>query len=57
MMPLMDALFIETNPVPVKSALSMMGRIEYELRLPLCNMSDTNFNKLKQALVAYGLIP
>jgi 4-hydroxy-tetrahydrodipicolinate synthase len=35
MIPLIDTLFIETNPVPVKAALSMMGMIEYELRLPL----------------------
>lgn len=56
MSPLMDALFIETNPVPVKAALSMMGKIEYELRLPLCKMSDSNYDKLRQALVDYGLI-
>ena len=36
MTPLIDALFIETNPVPVKAALAMMGKISYELRLPLC---------------------
>jgi len=56
MLPLMDALFIETNPVPVKAALSMMGKIEYELRLPLCKMSDSNYDKLRQVLVDYGLI-
>lgn len=57
MLPLMDALFIETNPVPVKAALSMMGKVEYEVRLPLCKMSDSNYYKLRQALVDYGIIP
>ena len=57
MLPLIDALFIETNPIPVKAALSMMGKIEYELRLPLCRMSDSNYDKLRQELVDYGLIP
>jgi len=42
--------------VPVKAALSMMGKIEYELRLPLCKMSDGNYDKLRQVLVDYGLI-
>jgi len=53
---LIDALFIETNPVPVKAALAMMGRIQYEVRLPLCKMSDANYDKLKKALKDYGLI-
>jgi 4-hydroxy-tetrahydrodipicolinate synthase len=56
MMPLMDMLFIETNPVPVKAALYMMGKIEYELRLPLCKMSDGNYDKLRKTLVDYGLV-
>jgi 4-hydroxy-tetrahydrodipicolinate synthase len=56
MSPLIDALFMEVNPIPVKAALSMMGRIEYEYRLPLCRMSDANFDKLRKAMVNYGLI-
>lgn len=56
MRPLMESLFFETNPIPSKAALSMMGKIEYELRLPLCRMSDANYNKLKNVLVNYGLI-
>ena len=56
MSPLIDALFIETNPVPVKAALSMMGKIEYELRLPLAKLTDANYNKLKKAILDYGLI-
>ncbi len=56
MRPLMDALFFETNPIPSKASLFMMGKIEYELRLPLCRMSDANYERLKNVLVNYGLI-
>lgn len=51
-----EALFLETNPVPVKRALSLMDKIELEFRLPLCEMSKTNLDKLKYALKNYGLI-
>jgi 4-hydroxy-tetrahydrodipicolinate synthase len=54
--PLCQAMFIETNPIPVKTALALMGMITGELRLPLCPMSEGNVNKLKAALRAYGLI-
>ena len=47
LVPLIDALFIETNPVPVKAALSMMGKIAYDVRLPMYKMSDGNYEKLK----------
>ena len=56
MSPLIDALFIETNPIPVKAALSLMGKIDYELRLPLCRMLPKNEESLKKAMQAYGLI-
>ncbi|MCE5283167.1 MAG: 4-hydroxy-tetrahydrodipicolinate synthase [Deltaproteobacteria bacterium] len=56
MSPLIDALFIETNPVPVKAALSLMGKIEYDLRLPLCRMSEKNLETLKSVMKEYGLI-
>ncbi|HNY49995.1 MAG TPA: 4-hydroxy-tetrahydrodipicolinate synthase [Smithella sp.] len=56
MSPLIDALFIEVNPVPVKAALALMGRIECEYRLPLCKMSDANHEKLKKVMTDYGLI-
>jgi 4-hydroxy-tetrahydrodipicolinate synthase len=56
MAPLMDVLFIETNPVPVKAALSMMGMIEYELRLPLCKMSGDNDDKLRKVISDYGFV-
>jgi 4-hydroxy-tetrahydrodipicolinate synthase len=56
MSPLIDAMFIEVNPIPVKAALSLMEKIEYEYRLPLCKMSDANYGKLKKVMTDYGLI-
>lgn len=53
---LFHALFLETNPIPVKTALSLMGRCSAELRLPLCPLSTENLERLKQALKGYGLI-
>ncbi|MBN2407853.1 MAG: 4-hydroxy-tetrahydrodipicolinate synthase [Elusimicrobia bacterium] len=49
-LPLMDALFIETNPGPVKEALAMMGKIKPELRLPLVNLSEINRQKLRKVI-------
>jgi 4-hydroxy-tetrahydrodipicolinate synthase len=49
--PLNRAMFIETNPVPAKTALHMMGKIEEEFRLPLCPMSEPNRDKLKNILI------
>lgn len=57
MSPLIDALFIETNPIPVKTAMAMMGKIDPELRLPLCRMAEKNEAVLKKAMQQYGLIP
>lgn len=54
--PLHGAMFIETNPIPAKTSLALMGRITEEFRLPLCSMSDANRDKLKKALKEYGLI-
>ena len=56
MSPIMEGCFLEVNPIPVKAALAMMGKIEYELRLPLCKMSDHNYQKLKKIMTDYGLI-
>lgn len=56
MSPLIDALFLEVNPVPVKAALALMGKIKLEYRLPLCNMSEGNLAKLKNVMTQYGLI-
>ncbi len=52
-----DAMFLETNPGPVKAALALMGKCGGEVRLPLCGLSEENANRLKAALSAYGLIP
>ena len=55
--PLFGALFYETNPVPAKTALAMMGKIESdEVRLPLAPMSDANKDRLKEVLVNLKLI-
>ena len=54
-LPLMESLFIETNPVPVKAALRLMGRGTGEVRLPLCEMAPANAEKLARALAAAGL--
>jgi 4-hydroxy-tetrahydrodipicolinate synthase len=56
MEPLHGAMFIETNPIPVKTSLALMGRIAEEFRLPLCPMADANKEKLKKALKDYGLL-
>jgi 4-hydroxy-tetrahydrodipicolinate synthase len=54
--PLFKDLFIETNPVPVKAALAMMGEIEEEYRLPLVPMSPRNRETLKNTLRACGVL-
>ena len=56
LLPLIDALFSEVNPIPVKAALAMMGRIENALRLPLCPLSDEKQARLRKALAAVGAI-
>jgi len=52
---LIRVLFIETNPIPVKTALKAMGLIEANLRLPLFRMGASNLNKLKSVLKEYKL--
>jgi 4-hydroxy-tetrahydrodipicolinate synthase len=56
MFPLCKAMFYETNPGPVKTAMQLLGRLNGELRLPLAPMSDPNRDKLAKALKAYGLL-
>ncbi len=56
LLPLVKAMFIETNPGPVKCAMAMMGLIKANLRLPLSAMSDENSNKLKKVLKDYKLL-
>ena len=55
LLPLVKAMFIETNPIPVKTAMGALGMIDPQLRLPLCAMEGVNLEKLKAALEAYGL--
>jgi len=54
--PLCQAMFYETNPIPVKTAMGMMGMIKEEFRLPLCPMAEANRKKLEAALRTYGLL-
>lgn len=53
---LCEALFWEVNPIPVKTALAMMGRCEEILRLPLCEMEEANRQRLGELLAEYGLV-
>ncbi|MDH4101348.1 MAG: 4-hydroxy-tetrahydrodipicolinate synthase [Nitrospirota bacterium] len=54
--PLSTAMFYETNPIPVKTAVALMGRCELEFRLPLCPMGEVNAQKLKSVMQGYGLL-
>ena len=56
LLPLMQVNFIETNPIPVKAALAMMGMIEEVYRLPMCPMKPENRAKLEKVLLAQGLL-
>ncbi|MBR5614300.1 MAG: 4-hydroxy-tetrahydrodipicolinate synthase [Clostridia bacterium] len=51
---LMDAMFIEVNPIPVKTAMNLLGFNAGRLRLPLCSMEEQNLEKLKKVLTDYG---
>ena len=51
-----NAMFLETNPIPVKTALGLMGKISPEMRLPLSPMSKNNLEKLKKVMAKYKLI-
>lgn len=56
LLPLVKAIFIETNPIPVKTAMGMLGMCSDEMRLPLYPMAEENEAKLKKALQDYGLL-
>lgn len=56
LMPLCKAMFLETNPIPVKTSAALMGLIGDEMRLPMCPMASGNLEKLKTVLTDYGLI-
>lgn len=53
--PLVDALFCEVNPIPVKTALNLMGMNVGPLRGPLCEMDEANVPKLKKAMEDFGI--
>lgn len=53
---LINALFCETNPIPVKAAVNLMGFNAGKCKMPLCSMEDKNFERLKEAMKDYGLI-
>ena len=56
LMEINDALFIETNPVPAKTALALMGKIDDELRSPLAPLTPGSLEQLKVVLRKYSLI-
>ena len=56
LMDINDSLFIDTNPVPVKAALHLMGKIENEIRDPLVKLSNDNLDRLKKAMTCHGLL-
>lgn len=56
MLDLIKAMFVETNPIPVKTAMGLMKMIDPQMRLPLCEMLPENKEKLVKALKDYRLI-
>lgn len=56
MLKLIKAIFMETNPIPIKTAMGILGMCEPLLRLPMCEMDEKNVPKLKEVLKGYGLI-
>jgi len=55
MLNLVNSLFVEVNPIPIKTAMNLLGHNVGKLRMPLCDMEDTNLATLKSALEQYGL--
>jgi 4-hydroxy-tetrahydrodipicolinate synthase len=51
-----QVMFVETNPIPVKTALALMGKCSEEVRLPLWKLSSENLKKLKAVMKWYGLL-
>jgi 4-hydroxy-tetrahydrodipicolinate synthase len=56
LLPLMNVNFVESNPIPVKAALSMMGLIEENYRLPMVRISPNNREKVAKAVEELGLL-
>ena len=54
--PICRAMFIETNPIPVKEAMAMLGMIRAEWRLPMCPMTDANRERLRKVLLTAGIL-
>ena len=54
-LPLVDALFCEVNPIPVKGALNLMGKEAGPLRSPLCEMEEEHKELVKQELIKFGI--
>ncbi|MBO4898252.1 MAG: 4-hydroxy-tetrahydrodipicolinate synthase [Clostridia bacterium] len=55
MLDLINAMFIEVNPIPVKTAMNLLGYELGDLRLPMCEMEESNLEKLKKVMKDYGL--
>ena len=54
--PLIEALFCEVNPIPVKAAMNLMGKETGPLRMPLTEMEPQNQERLKASMEAYGIL-
>jgi 4-hydroxy-tetrahydrodipicolinate synthase len=55
LLPLMRAMALETNPIPVKAALAMLGKVSTEIRLPLTPLTPANAQRLAEVLASAGL--
>ena len=55
-MDLIDALFTEVNPIPIKAAMNLLGQEAGPLRLPLCDISEKNLEVLRQAMKRANLL-
>ena len=55
-LPVIEKLFCEVNPIPVKTALNMMGMGAGAFRMPLCEMEEANAKRLEKALKDYGVL-
>ena len=56
LLPLVKAMFVETNPIPVKTAAGLLGLCSGDLRLPMCEPEDANKSKIEKALKDFGLL-
>jgi 4-hydroxy-tetrahydrodipicolinate synthase len=55
-LPLMEVNFVESNPIPVKAAMALMGLLDPIFRLPLCPPNPANLAKIEKVLEALGLL-